>query len=111
MAAAMIKTIRRNAKTHSLKLAGANSFGDDGFATEASTSSANIEAVVQPMEFKDLRNVPEGQNTLQWVSIWSESNIPEKAEIVSGGATFTIQRTQFWEAGGFYKAAAVHLED
>ena len=108
--AAMIKTIRRNAKTYSLKLAGANTFVD-GYAVEASTTPANISAVVQPMGSKELRNVPEGQNKLQWVEIWSEANIPNKAEITYGGTVFTIQKTKFWDDGGFYNAAAVHLED
>lgn len=110
MAAAMIKTIRRNAKPYSLKLAGANTHVD-GYAQEAATTPANIDAHIQPMEYKDLRNVPEGQNTLQWIVIWSEANIPDKAEITYGGVVFTIQGVQFWDDGGFYKAKAVHLED
>ncbi len=110
MAAAMIKTIRRNAKPYSLKIAGANTFVD-GYAAEAATTPANISAHIQPMEYKDLRNVPEGQNTLQWIVLWSEADIPEKAEITYTGVVHTIQKTQFWDDGGFYKAKAVHLED
>lgn len=111
MPAAMIKTIRRNAKTYSLKLAGANSYDNDGYASEAATVASDIKAHIQPMTQKELRNVPEGQNTLQWISIWSEANIHEKATIVYGGATYTIQKVEFWDDGGFYKAAAVHVED
>lgn len=109
MASAMIKTIRRNAKTYSLKLAGLNAHGDDGFATESATVAADISAHIQPMGSKDLRNVPEGQNTLQWLVIWSEANIPEKAQITFGGVIFTIQKTELWDDGPFYKAAAVRV--
>jgi len=76
--AAMIKTIRRNAKAYSLKLAGANTFVG-GFAQEAATVAVDISAVIQPMEYKDLRNVPVGKNTLQWVVIWSETTSPRKS--------------------------------
>jgi len=111
MAAAMIKTIRRNAKTYSLKLAGANTYGDDGFATEAVTAASDIKAHIQPAGAKELRNLPEGQNTLQWIVIWSESNVPEKAEITYGGVAFTIQKVEYWDDGGFYKSMAVKATD
>lgn len=110
MAAAMIKTIRRNAKTYSLKLAGANTHVD-GYAQEAATVASDIKAHIQPMGTKELRNVPEGQNTMQWIVIWSEANIPEKAEINYGGVVFTIQKVEFWDDGGFYKSAAVKVTD
>jgi len=111
MAAAMIKTIRRNAKTYSMKPAGANAFGLDGFATTSATVSFNISAHIQPMGAKELRNVPEGQNTLKWIVLWSEIDLPEKNIVTYGGVEFTIQKTEFWDDGGFYKAAAVHVED
>ncbi len=106
----MIKTIRRNAKTYSLKLAGSNTFVD-GYAQESATTASDIEAHIQPMGAKELRNVPEGQNTLQWIVIWSEVNIPEKAEVTYGGIIFTVQKVQFWDDGGFYKSSAVRVED
>lgn len=111
MAASMIKTIRRNAKTYSFQLAGTNTFDNDGFATISTTLPANISAVIQPMGSKELRNVPEGQNTLQWITIWSEINLALKGEITYGGVVFTVQNVEFWDDGGFYIARATHLED
>ncbi len=111
MAAAMIKTIRRNAKTYSMLPAGSNTHGDDGFSTESATTASNISAHIQPMGSKELRNVPEGQNTLKWIVIWSEVDLPEKNIITYGGVGFTIQKTEFWDDGGFYKAAAVHVSE
>jgi len=111
MPAAMIKTIRRNARTYSMKPAGSNAYGDDGFATETATVASDISAHIQPMGAKELRNVPEGMNTMKWIVIWSEVNLPEKNIVTYGGVEFTIQKTEFWDDGAFYKAAAVHVED
>ena len=111
MAASMIKTIRRNAKTYSMKLAGADAYGDDGFATAAATTPADISAHIQPAGPKELRNVPEGQNRLQWIVIWSESDLPEKAVVTYGGVGFTIQKVEFWSDGPFYKAMAAKVID
>lgn len=94
-----------------MKLAGANSYGDDGFATEAATTPADISAHIQPAGPKELRNVPEGQNTLQWIVIWSEADLPEKAIITYGGVGFTIQKTELWDDGPFSKAMAVKVTD
>lgn len=111
MPAAMIQTIRSNVKPYVLTSVGANSFDADGFAAEAAGASATIDIVIQPAEFKDLRNVPEGQNTLQWIVMWSEVDLPEKHKVTYGGVIYTIQRTKFWDDGEFYKAMAVHVED
>lgn len=111
MAAAMINTIRSNAKSYVLTSVGATTADDDGYQNDAAGNPATIQAHIQPMGDKDLRNVPEGQNTLKWIMIWSEVDLPEKYKVTYGGVVFTIQKTQFWDDGGFYRAAAVHIED
>lgn len=109
--AAMIKTIRRNAKDYVLTSVGATSADDDGYQADAAGSDASIKIHIQPMGDKELRNMPEGQNTLKWIVMWSETNLPEKHKVTYGGVVFTIQKTQFWDDGGFYRAAAVFVED
>ena len=111
MTAAMIQTIRRSAKTYPIKSVGASTHGDDGFSSRATGEPVNIKAHIQPMGAKELRNVPEGQNTLKWIVIWSESDLPEKNIVTYGGVDFTIQKTELWDDGGFYKAAAVHVSE
>lgn len=61
------------------------------------------------MSPKELRNVPEGQNTLEWVNIWSVHDLQENDKIVDGGKTFEIQRYKDW--GEFIQAEAVRVGD
>ena len=87
---------------------GAESYDADGYAVKTATATLPIKAHIQPMGTKDLRNVPEGQNTLQWIVIWSETSLPEKNTIDYNGVIFEIQKVEFWDDGPFYKAAGVH---
>lgn len=109
MASAMIKTIRRNANSYVLTAAGSESFVD-GYVVKGSETTQAIQAHIQPMSEKELRNAPSGQNTLQWIVIWSEIDLPEKDKITYNGVIFTIQRVEFWDDGSFYRAKAVHVE-
>lgn len=111
MPSAMIKTIRSNAKPYVLTSVGGTTADDDGYQNDAAGTPATVQAHIQPMGTKDLRNVPEGQNTLQWIVIWSESELIQKHKITYGNVVFTIQKVEFWDDGAFYKAAAVHVED
>jgi hypothetical protein len=111
MAASMIKTIRRNVKSYTLTSVGASSFDNDGYGVDAAGSGATVSAHIQPAGDKDLRNMAEGQNTLQWIVIWSEVNLPVKHKVTYGGIVYTIQKTQYWDDGGFYRAMAVFVDD
>ena len=110
MASAMLKTIRSNAKDYVLTTAGTESYVN-GYAVKATPTESTIKAHIQPMGAKELRNVPEGQNTLKWITAWSEVDLPEKYKITYGSVLYTIQKTEFWDDGPFYKAAAVHVDD
>lgn len=110
MSSAMLKTIKRNARSYSLTSQGSESFVD-GYVVKSTESDQTIKAHIQPMNEKELRQVPELQNTLQWIVIWSEISLPVKDKITYGGVIFTIQKVEFWDDGPFYRAKAVHVEE
>ena len=83
----------------------------NGYRVSAADVVTIIEAVVQPMSAKELRNTPEGQNTLQWMNIWSEFDLKEKDKIDYSGTLFTIQRFEYWPEGPFWHAQAVKVDD
>jgi hypothetical protein len=95
-------TVTRTTRTASLT---------DGYGSDVDVSGP-ILAVIQPMSGKELRNVPEGQNTLDWRNIWSLVEIKARELITDPeGNQFTIQSVEFWREGPFYKATAVRADD
>lgn len=82
-----------------------------GYAKDTDTSST-VKGVIQPMSPKELRNVPEGQNTLEWRNVWSETELRNRDLITDPeGNQFTLQSVEFWREGIFYKATAVEAGD
>jgi len=70
-----------------------------------------ITAVVQPMSKRELRNVPEGQNALDWQSIWSIERIYLKDKIKINCDYYEIQKVAYWAEGEFWAGSAVKVED
>jgi len=83
----------------------------NGFRVPAAAVISTIEAYVQPMSPKELRNVPEGQNTVAWYSIWALSEVRNKDVITWEGSDYTVQRATGRPEGGFWRASAVHVND
>ncbi len=72
--------------------------------------TSRIKAVIQPMTGKELRNMPEGQSTLDWRNIWSLVELRNRDIITEPeGGSFTVQDVEFWREGTFYKATATRL--
>lgn len=106
--ATITKVIRKRAKTVTRSRPGATTTVDGYRGTGANTDTS-IQAHIQPMTAKELRNVPEGQNTMEWVNIWSLSDLQEGDQIIDGGKTYEVQR--YKERGDFFKAEAVRVVD
>lgn len=104
----MLNTIKHYSKTRSLKRPGSITV-TNGFKTRAADTVISIEAAVQPLSAKELRNVPEGQNELEWKNIWSGSELRNKDKVEVNGIDYTIQKVEYWEEGGFYHAKAVKV--
>lgn len=106
--ATITKVIRKRAKAVTRLRPGATTTVN-GYRTSAAPASDPIQAHIQPMSPKELRNVPEGQNTMEWVSVWSLFDLQENDKIVDGGKTYEVQR--FKDRGDFFKAEAVRVVD
>jgi len=83
----------------------------DGYRTRAPDTVINTEVHFQPMSPKELRNVPEGQNTLEWYVGWSEIELKVKDKIDMGGIAVTVQRREYWPEGPFWKVQASNVTD
>lgn len=106
----VLDVIRRHQVTLTLERPGAVSIVD-GFAVEGAPTQSQIQAAIQPMSPEELRNVPEGQNTLDWRNVWSQSELRVRDQVIQSGRNFTIQRVEHWPEGGFYKAQAVAVDE
>lgn len=107
---AISSVLKKRAKSVTLKRPGVESTVN-GFRVPAATVTSTIEAYVQPMSAKELRNVPEGQNTVAWYSVWALSEVKTKDVITWEGNDYTIQRATGRPEGGFWRASAVHVDD
>ena len=83
----------------------------NGYVQNYYFNPITIKAVVQPMTEDELRNVPEGQNTLEWLTIWSRSSFVNKDIIKYQNKNYTIQRVEYWDETPYYKGAMVRVED
>ncbi len=75
--------------------------------TPNAKTNTTIDVHVQPLSAKELRNVPEGQNTMQWVNMWSLTEIKEQDLI----DVYTVQKVKYWPEGPFWHAQAVRVSN
>lgn len=83
----------------------------DGISTPGTPIVTTIDAVQQPMTAKQLRNLPQGQNSGEWRTVWTEAEIKVTDTITIGSIIFTFQRVALWEDGPFYIANVNHTDD
>ncbi len=83
-----------------------------GYGTETVDSTTVIKAAIQPMGDRELRNMPEGQNTLEWWNLWSESELRVR-DLVTGpqGVQLTIQKIKERHEGVYFRASATRVTD
>jgi len=61
---------------------------------------------------KELRNVPEGQNTLEWWHVWTLFEIKEDDRITDGVVPYiTVERIEFWRQGPLWHGHGVKITD
>lgn len=84
----------------------------DGFQTEGTPATSNIEAHVQQAQAKDLRNLPPGQSTQDWKAIWTETQLLNADRITVDGVQYTVMFLDDWEdLGGFFKALMTDVDE
>src|SRR5215208_4450917 len=81
----------------------------DGYAIPAADSTVTVFGVVQPLSGEEIRNLPPGENSVDWRNVWATTEIRVRDRLTADGMLFTIQKIEDWNAapGGFWKGQAV----
>lgn len=83
------------------------SINAEGYGTDTSLSSI-IQATMQPMTPKEMRNLPRGQSVNEAYHVWSEIELRERDLVTNPeGTVFTLQGVEFWREGPFFHATGV----
>lgn len=83
----------------------------DGYRSTSAATEFETEVTIQPMTAKDLRNVPEGQNALQWFTVWGPDELRVKDQIHFNDVIYTVQRAKERIEGGFFRVQAVLVDN
>lgn len=83
----------------------------DGYAIPNTPTTVTIDAHVQPLDTKELRNLPPGQNGSDWRNIWSLQLIRIRDRILIEGNYYTLQSEATWVQGAFWRAQVVRVMD
>ena len=86
---------------------------ESGYSKEITVSKFTIKASIQPMQANELRNMPEGQNHLDWQNIWSLDEFKNGDKITYLGEELEIQKAQFYKTrrGNHYQGSFVRTVD
>ncbi|MCK4959232.1 MAG: hypothetical protein KAT00_07520 [Planctomycetes bacterium] len=70
-----------------------------------------IQAAIQPLTPREMKNLPAGQSTQFASNVWSETELRERDLVTNPeGVQLTLQGVEFWREGPFYHATGV-VED
>lgn len=85
---------------------------DGGYGTQSFASVAGVTGTMQPLSPKELRQVPEGQNTLEWWHVWSLTET-KVGDVVSNGTSPNVKivRMEYWAEGAFWHGQGTKLLD
>jgi hypothetical protein len=84
----------------------------DGYAVPGTEFRSVITATVQPVAGDELRNLPPGQNSENWRSVWSVDEVNLRDVIVIDGTRFTVEHVQARTVDGqYWKAMAARAAD
>lgn len=83
-----------------------------GFGGKTYTAITGVQGHMQPLSPRELRFVPEGENTLEWYHVWSLSEIKEDDLVTDGTApTVLIARLEYWKEAGFWHGQGSKVTD
>lgn len=86
----------------------------DGYVSQTSLAVAGITGHMQPLSPRELRYVPEGDNTLEWWNVWTLAEIKLGDTITDSSGlvpTVTISKIELWKEGPFWKGQGVIVDD
>ena len=83
-----------------------------GIVIPGTTAVLGIEGHMQPLSPREMRFVPEGENTLEWHHIWALSEIIEGDFITDGSAVVVrVARVESWKEGPFWHGQGTKVVD
>ena len=83
-----------------------------GYIQKATPTTTTIQAHVQPLSPKEIRDLPPGQNAIDWRNIWSTTDdLLVNDVITTGGIAYRLKSAIFWEEGEFYQAQGSKVSD
>lgn len=82
-----------------------------GYAQPGTDTTTTIQAAVQPLSAKELRDLPPGQNAIDWRNFWSLSELRIKDKITVGGITYRLKNAVYWPEGEFWQGQGSKVSD
>ena len=83
-----------------------------GYVTPQYAAVTGLIGHMQPLTDKELRQVPEGQNTLEWWNVWCTGAL-EVGDYVTDGVAPLVKllKRQYWKEGEFWHMQGVKTTD
>lgn len=67
---------------------------------------------VQPLSGQDVRNLPPGQNSTDWLRVWSDRELKTLDRLTVNGELFTVESLLDWSAEGkFWHGRVVRVRE
>lgn len=83
-----------------------------GYAKPGTPTTKTILAHVQPLSPKEIRDLPPGQNAIDWRNFWSTTDeLLIKDSITTGGITYRLKSVIFWDEGEFWQGQGSKVSD
>lgn len=85
---------------------------DRGITIPGTVPVVGVEGHMQPLSPREMRMVPEGQNTLEWWHVWSLQAIVVDDQVTDGSAPVVkVLRVEEWKEAPFWHAQGVKVDD
>ncbi len=83
-----------------------------GFGQAGTPTTTTIQAHVQPLSPKEIRDLPPGQNAIDWRNFWSTTDDLVIDDVIAvNGISYRLKNAIFWEEGEFYQGQGSKVSD
>lgn len=104
--------IRRRAVALTVTRIDSETVDAGGNVAQVPAAVAGVTGHMQPLEDKELRNLPEGQLHLDWWNIWALAEIKNGDTVTDGTApTVRVQGVKYWKEGPFWHGRGAAVTD
>jgi hypothetical protein len=82
------------------------------YLKKGTPATTTIQAHVQPLSPKEIRDLPPGQNAIDWRNVWSTTDDLLIGDIITvGGISYRLKSAIYWEEGEFYQGQGSKVSD